>query len=143
MRCAVMYVMAMMNVCDGIFDNKQCLRTSNLSDFHVLVSRLAPFLIWGQSYKQTPATYAGQQRSPLPEALHPKAAAQAAANAARAAAAFQQQRPIGKLMQPCLDHGLSSSVTVSLCLEHSLCVTSKPAFLSVQAIASSPGAFVN
>ena len=43
------------------------------------------------------AVCAGQPRSPLPEALHPKAAAQAAANAARAAAAFQQQRPIGKL----------------------------------------------
>lgn len=47
--------------------------------------------------QQTPAVYAGQQRSALPEALHPKAAAQAAANAARAAAALQQQRPIGEL----------------------------------------------
>ncbi|KAL0044174.1 hypothetical protein WJX82_002610 [Trebouxia sp. C0006] len=37
----------------------------------------------------------GQPRSPLSETLHPKAAAQAAANAARAAAAFQQQRPSG------------------------------------------------
>ena len=63
----------------------------------------------------TTAVSAGQQRSPLPEALHPKAAAQAAANAARAAAAFQQQRPIGKLTEPCLKNGLSStcdSVTV-------------------------------
>ncbi|KAL3142544.1 hypothetical protein ABBQ38_002866 [Trebouxia sp. C0009 RCD-2024] len=41
-----------------------------------------------------------QPRSPLPEALHPKAAAQAAANAARAAAAFQQQRPIGGSQSP-------------------------------------------
>lgn len=55
--------------------------------------------------QQTPAVCAGQQRSPLPEALHPKAAAQAAANAARAAAAFQQQRPIGKLTEPCLKLG--------------------------------------
>ncbi|KAL0019592.1 hypothetical protein WJX79_004558 [Trebouxia sp. C0005] len=37
----------------------------------------------------------GQPRSPLSETLHPKAAAQAAANAARAAAAFQQPRPSG------------------------------------------------
>ena len=41
----------------------------------------------------------GQPRSPLSEALHPKAAAQAAANAARAAAAFQQHRPSGMSMQ--------------------------------------------
>ena len=51
--------------------------------------------------QQTSAVSAGQQRSPLPEALHPKAAAQAAANAARAAAAFQQQKPIGKLTELC------------------------------------------
>lgn len=57
--------------------------------------------------QQRPAVCAGQQRSPLPEALHPKAAAQAAANAAQAAAAFQQQRPLGKLTEPHLKFGLS------------------------------------
>lgn len=47
------------------------------------------------------AVETGQQRSPLPETLHPKAAAQAAANAARAAAAIQQQRPTGRSLFCC------------------------------------------
>ena len=61
------------------------------------LSNMPPHFESCRHYPTDLVVCAGQPRSPLPEALHPKAAAQAAANAARVAAAFQQQRPIGKL----------------------------------------------